>query len=143
MGSWAELDAYYPPGALTPATALIVALCHLAGATSIYADGGARLADCLPRRGLLYDQDLLARAEGYLRDVALDQFLEEARALLNPEQKRCLLLNLLDFALAEAARLEDHALLARILAGLGMSLDHSQPYRQALAIKNDLALFPQ
>lgn len=31
MGSWAELDANYPPGALTPATALVVALGHLAG----------------------------------------------------------------------------------------------------------------
>lgn len=39
MGSWSELDANYPPGTLTPATALVVALGHLASARSVHADG--------------------------------------------------------------------------------------------------------
>jgi hypothetical protein len=142
MGSWAELDAYYPPGALTPAAALIVALCHLEGATSIYGEGG-RLADWLPRRGLAYDQDLLARAEGYIRDVAVDSFLEQAHALLNPEQRRCLLLNLLDAVLAAGVRPEDHAVFMRVMAALGTTVDEMRPYIPALALKNELSLFPQ
>jgi len=143
MGSWAELDAIYPPGALSPAAALIVALGHMAGASSIYAADG-RLADFLPRRGLSYDRELLARAEDYLGRVALEQFLEAARDLLNPEQKRCLALNLLDFALAESAgRPGERTLLAQMLEGLGIAAEQLQPYWQALAIKNDLSLFPQ
>ena len=143
MGSWAELDANYPPGALSPAAAVIVALCHLAGASSIYAADG-RLADFLPRRGLSYDQELLARAEGHLQRVEIGQFLEQARAMLNPEQKRCLALNLLDFALAEGIRRpEDLPLLTRMLEELGLTAEQIRPHWQTLALKNELWLFPQ
>ena len=143
MGSWAELDANYPPGALSPAAAVIVALCHLAGTPSIYAaDGG--LASFLPRRGLSYDHELLARAEGYLQEVEIGQFLEQARAMLNPEQKLCLALNLLDYALAaDIGWPEDHPLLARMLEGLGLTAEQIGPHWQTLAIKNELSLFPQ
>jgi hypothetical protein len=141
MGSWTELDAYYPPGVLTPGAALVVALGHLAGASSVYA-GGA-LAPFFPRHGLVADQDLLERAEHYLRDVPLDDFLSEARERLNPQQLRCLLLNLLDATLAAGARPEESAPLGRLLAGLGASLAQLEPYRQALELKNDLSVFPQ
>ena len=145
MGSWAGLDANYPPGTLTPAAAFVVALGHLAGATSIYADAAAtRLAAFLPRHGLEYDHDLLTRAERYLREVPIEQFLEEARTLLNAEQKMCLALNLLDAALAQGAvRPGDHPRLTLILERLGVTVEQMRPYWQALAIKNDLSLFPQ
>ena len=145
MGSWAGLDANYPPGALTPATAFVVALGHLAGASSVYADAAATcLAAFLPRHGLGYDHDLLTRAERYLRQVDLTQFLEEAHALLNREQRLCLALNLLDAMLAQqVARPYDHARFGDLLAGLGIAPDQLQPYWQALAIKNNLDLFPQ
>jgi hypothetical protein len=142
MGSWTELDARYPPGALTPATALIVALCRLAGAPSIYGDDG-RLADFLPARGLFYDQDLLTRAEGYLQSTTLEQFVEQARALLNPEQKLCLLLNLLDLALGMGHRLHDDQTLLLMSEGFGVTLEQLRSYLPTLAIKNDLSLFPQ
>jgi hypothetical protein len=145
MGSWAGLDANYPPGTLTPATALVVALGHMAGATSVYADAATtRLAVFLPRHGLDYDHDLLTRAERYLREVMVEPFLDEARALLNPEQKLCLGLNLLDVAQAQGVvRLGDHPRLAQILEGLGLTTGQIQPYWRTLAIKNDLRLFPQ
>jgi hypothetical protein len=145
MGSWAGLDANYPPGTLTPASAFVVALGHLAGATSIYTDAAApRLATFLPRYGLDYDHDLLVRAERYLREVTVEQFLDEAWTLLNPEQKLCLALNLLDATLAQGvARPGDHPRLAQILEGLGMTAEQLQLYWRALAIKNDLGLFPQ
>ena len=146
MGSWTELDANYPPGALTPGSALVVALGHLAGARSVYADGTAgRLADFFPRagRGLVPDQDLLSRAERYLRGVSIDDFLAEARDRLNPQQMRCLLLNLLDAVLAAGQQPEAHPTYQRILAGLGAAPEQIQPYASALLIKNDLSIFPQ
>ena len=145
MGSWTGLDANYPPGRLTPATAFVVALGHLAGARSVYADDAAtRLAAFLPRHGLDYDHDLLTRAERYLGQVPIEQFLEEAHRLLNPEQKLCLALNLLDAAQAQGVvRPGDHPRLMTILEGLGLTAERLQPYWQVLAIKNDLSLFPQ
>lgn len=145
MGSWAGLDANYPPGALTPATTFVVALGHLAGARSVYADAAAtRLAAFLPGHGLDYDHDLLTRAERHLREVTLEQFLGEARTLLNREQKLCLALNLLDTVLAQGVvRPGDHACFTQMLEGPGLTAEQLEPYRQALAIKNDLSLFPQ
>jgi hypothetical protein len=145
MGSWAGLDANYPPGALTPATAFVVALGHLAGARSVYADDTAtRLAAFLPRHVLDYDHDLLTRAERYFGQVPIELFLDEARTLLNREQKLCLALNLLDAVLVQSVvRPGDHPRLAQILEGLGLTAEQLQPYYQALAIKNDLSLFPQ
>jgi hypothetical protein len=145
MGSWVGLDANYPPGTLTPATAFVVALGHLVGATSVYIDAAAKqLAAFLPRHGLDYDHDLLTRAERYLGQVPTEPFLDEARTLLNPEQKLCLALNLLDVALAKGLlRPGDHPRLAQLLEGLGTTAEQLQPYWRVLALKNDLSLFPQ
>jgi hypothetical protein len=145
MGSWVGLDANYPPGTLTPATAFVVALGYLADARSIYADSATTcLAAFLPRHGLDYDHDLLTRAEPYLREVPIEPFLDEAHRLLNPEQKLCLALNLMDAALAQGlVRPGDHPRLGQILEGLGMTAEQLQPYWRTLAIKNDLSLFPQ
>jgi hypothetical protein len=145
MGSWAGLDANYPPGTLTPATAFVVALGRLAGATSVYADDTATcLAAFLPRHGLDYDHDVLTRAERYLGQVPIEPFLDEARMLLNPEQKLCLALNLLDATLAQGVvRPGEHPRLTQILEGLGMMAEQLHPYWRTLAIKNELSLFPQ
>lgn len=140
MGSWTELDANYPPGALTPATALVVALGHLAGATSVYTDG--RLATFLPA-SLSYDADLLGRAERYLAEIALEDFLAEAQALLSARQRLVLALQLLDRQLAAGDPSERRALVAQICAGVGVSADTLAPHRATLALKNDLGIFPQ
>jgi hypothetical protein len=146
MGSWTELDANYPPGALTPATAFVVALGHLTGASSAYAAGDTgRLADFFPHpgRGLVADRDLLVRVERYLGEIALDDFLVEARALLDADQTRCLLLNLFDAVLAAGRLPSDDQIYTRIAAGLGAPAEQIAPYTRALILKNDLSLFPQ
>lgn len=140
MGSWSELDANYPPGALTPATALVVALGHLAGATSAYADG--RLAPFLPA-GIGYDADLLGRVERSLGEVPLDQFLADAAALLAQGQKLVVALQLLDRQLAAGDPATHHGLVEQIIAGLGVDADLLAAHRMTLALKNDLSLFPQ
>jgi hypothetical protein len=139
MGSWVELDAYYPPGKLTPATTFVVALGHLAGATSIYSGGG--LAPFFPRRGITADRDLLERAEHFMGQVSLDDFLIEARERLNPQQLRCLVLNLLD-SVANAPP-EAAARLDRLLAGLGITCAAVEQLGAAPTIKDDLSIFPQ
>ena len=140
MGSWSELDANYPPGALTPATALVVALGHLAGATSAYAEG--RLAPFLPA-GIGYDADLLRRVERYLSEVPLDQFLAEASALLSRGQKLVLALQLLDCQLAAGDPPGQRGLVEQLIAGLGVDADRLAAHRATLALKNALSLFPQ
>jgi len=140
MGSWSELDANYPPGTLTPATALVVALGHLASARSVHADG--RLAAFLPA-GLGYDSDLLGRAERYLREVPLDPFLAEAAALFTPRQKLVVALQLLDRQLAAGDPPERRALFARLLSGIEADHDTLAAHRGTLALKNALELFPQ
>jgi hypothetical protein len=140
MGSWTELDAIYPPGRLTPATVLVVALGRLAGATSLYTDG--RLATFLPTR-LSYDADLLGRAERYLGELSLDDFLAEARALLSARQRLVVALQLLDYQLAAGDPPERRDLAAQLLAGLGLEGEVLSVHRATLAIKNDLDLFPQ
>jgi hypothetical protein len=140
MGSWSELDANYPPGTLTPATALVVALGHLAGATAVSADG--RLAPFLPA-GLAYDADLLGRAERYLAEVPREQFLAEARALLSARQQLVVALQLLDRQLAAGAPPARRDLLAQMITGLGVDPATVGAHRATLALKNDLELFPQ
>ncbi|HMQ33301.1 MAG TPA: hypothetical protein PKD53_21390 [Chloroflexaceae bacterium] len=140
MGSWTELDANYPPGALTPATALIVALGHLVGTTHVDAEG--QLAAFLPD-GLGYDADLLGRVERYLGELPLDQFLVEAAALLSPRQKLVVALQLLDRQLAAGDRADQRALLNHLIAGIGPDADALARHRATLALKNELDLFPQ
>ena len=144
MGSWTELDARYAPGSLTPASAFVAALGHFIGANTVYVHAStSMLADWLPRHGIAYDHDVLIRAERYLTEVELEQFLSEACTLLHPEQKLCLALNVLDRALSRGARPAEQPRFTQIIEGLGLSLEQLQPYWWALAIKNELSIFPQ
>ena len=146
MGSWVELDAYYPPGVLTPAAALVVALGHLAGARSAYADATTgELASFWPRgpRGIAPDRDLAARVERYLAAVPFDAFLAEARERLNPGQRRALLLNVLDAALARSPNPAEHPQVGALAEALGAAPGWLAQARELLEQKNDLSIFPQ
>jgi hypothetical protein len=140
MGSWAELDAIYPPGALTPATALVVALGHLEGARGVRADG--RPAAFLPA-GLGCDADLLGRAERYLAEVPVAQFLDEARALLSARQRLVVALQLLDRQLAAGDPPARRGRVRTLVDGLAVDAAALAAHRATLALKNDLELFPQ
>jgi hypothetical protein len=140
MGSWSDLDANYPPGTLTPATALVVALGHLTGAGSAYADG--QRASFLPL-SLGCDPDLLGRVERYLGEVSLEQFLAEARGLLSARQKLVVALQLIDRQLAAGDPPERRPMLAQLIGGIGVDSDALGAHRATLALKNELELFPQ
>jgi hypothetical protein len=147
MGSWTDLDATYPPGKLTPATAFVVAFGHLSGAPSVYADPDVRALAGFIRlycAGIVPTQDVLDRAERYLREVTFDAYLAEAAALLNPQQKRCLALNLLDAIVGRDEQLPaHHYLLPRFLERLGLPAADVEAYRQALIAKNEVEVFAQ
>ncbi len=134
MGSWNDLDAVYPPGALTPATAYVVVFGLLAGARSVRASGGG-LAPFLARwcGAIAPTADLLERAERFLGAVPPEEFLDAAGALLNPEQRRALALALLDAA-------PEHPLAARLLAAFGLAAGElrDDPAARALAREPDL-----
>ena len=143
MGSWVELDAYYPPGTLTPAAALVVALGHMAGARSAYANPATgELAGFWPR-GIAPDRDLVARVEYFLAEVPFDAFLAEARERLNPGQRRALLLNVLDAALARSPNLAEHPQVGALAEALGVAPEWLARARELLEQKNDLSIFPQ
>jgi hypothetical protein len=137
MGSWTDLDADYPPGALTPATALVVALANIAGAAH---DADAAIA-LLPELGFI--PGMRERVARYLHEVPLETFLAEARTLLAPRQKQAIALRLHDAHRAAGAPAERTLLLEQIIAGLGaapnkLTADHGAPVRTS-----DLELFPQ
>jgi hypothetical protein len=140
MGSWTELDANYPPDALTPATALVVALGHLRGAYEVLERDG--LTDVLPSQ-LGRSPDLVRRARHYLAEVPLEAFLAEARALLSTQQQLVLSLQVLDVHLAHGAAPTQRARLDQLLAGILADPGALEPHRATLALKNELRIFPQ
>lgn len=137
MGSWTDLDADYPPGALTPATALVVALAHIAGAAH---DADTALA-LLPELGFI--PDLRERIARYLHEVPLEAFLAEARTLLAPRQKHAIALRLHAAHRAAGAPAERTVLLEHIIAGLGLDRNDLAADQGDPARSNDLELFPQ
>jgi hypothetical protein len=147
MGSWVELDAIYPEGKLTPATAFVVALGHMVGAESVYSDRETRtLAPFLTRSGVtsILSADVLRRAEDYLQERSLATFLEEANLLLITKQKLSILFNMIDLALEQGiAAPETHPRFTQFLRAFGISVEQIQPYVQGLALKRNLELFPQ
>jgi hypothetical protein len=128
MGSWTELDAYYPPGALSPAAGLLVALARARGGGQGMPDRA--LVAGLVRRGLGCDADVLARAERYLGGVSEEQFLAELAGVLNRQQRRCLARNLV-------ASGRERPFVAQALAALAV------PPEELSGPAEDLSIFPQ
>ncbi|MEN9937822.1 MAG: hypothetical protein RLZZ387_4401 [Chloroflexota bacterium] len=143
MGSWAELDATYPPDSLTPAAGFVAALGRLAGAKSVYrAEPGGGLAEFLPRHGIDYDMDLLTRAERSLRDAPDDTLLAELAGLLNQGQKLCLALTLVGRA-ACGEHAAHPAFAEMAVAALGLSAQELDAARRTPGLASDLSVFPQ
>ena len=88
------------------------------------------------------DEQLIQAAIKYLRAVPYDQFLTDANALLNPQQKLCVLINMADSLLSDgrAAPAEQTAF-NKALAGFGMTEDGFKVYFETLAVKNNRSIF--
>jgi uncharacterized tellurite resistance protein B-like protein len=145
MGSWDELDARGQPSDLTPAIAFIVSMTHIAGADHVYLEEEeGSLAAFLPRHGLAdmdYEQ-LIDRADVYLKNASLGQFLNEAPLILNEEQRLCILINMFDAALADGHFApQEEALFNQFRQAFRISGDHIAPYLEAIRIKHNLSVF--
>lgn len=88
------------------------------------------------------DEQLIQSAIKYLRAVPYDQFLSEANALLNPQQKLCVLVNMADSLLSDGrAAPSEQLTFTKALTGFGMTEDGFKPYFETLAIKNNRSIF--
>lgn len=88
------------------------------------------------------DQELIQTAVKYLRSVNYEQFLSAANALLNPQQKLCVLINMADSLLSDGhADTSEQRTFVQALNSFGMSEDGFKPYFETIVTKNNRSIF--
>lgn len=88
------------------------------------------------------DGDLIQTAVKYLRSVKYEQFLSEASALLNSQQKLCVLINMADSLLSDGhADPAEEKIFIQALTSFGMTEDGFKPHFQTIALKNNRTIF--
>lgn len=88
------------------------------------------------------NQALLNSAMKYVRSHTPDQFLAEATPLLTTAQRLCILMNLVDSALADGeAEPEERAFFDKTQTAFGISDEEFRPYFQVLMMKSDRSVF--
>lgn len=88
------------------------------------------------------DQDLINSAVKYLRSVKYEQFLADAAALLNENQKLCLLINMADSLLSDGrAEQSEQQAFGKALNQFGMTEEGFKSHFETLAIKNNRSVF--
>ena len=122
------------PPALTPKLVLAVGLLHM-----IHADGAVEAEEIgQVLQALGNDKALFDNAGKYAKSKDVDAFLAESTALLNEDQKLCVLLNLYDSLLSDGvAAPEEQALLNRFMTAYGVSEGTLQPYALGISLKNN------
>jgi uncharacterized tellurite resistance protein B-like protein len=122
------------PPALTPKLVLAVGLLHM-----IHADGEVEAEEIgQVLQALGNDKALFDDAGKYAKSKDVDAFLAESAALLNEDQKLCVLLNLYDSLLSDGvAAPEEQALLNRFMTAYGVSESTLQPYALGISVKNN------
>ena len=122
------------PPDLTPKLTLAVGLLHM-----IHADGAVEAEEIgQVLQALGNDKTLFDNAGRYAKSKDLDAFLAESAALLNADQKLCVLLNLLDSLLADGvAAPQEQALFSCFMSAYGVSEQSLEPYAMGISIKNN------
>ena len=126
------------PPALTPRLSLAVGLLFM-----MAADGQVEEEEIGQLRSVVGgDNELIQTAVKYLRSVKYEQFLVDAAALLNEDQKLCLLINMADSLLSDGrAELSEQQTFGKALAQFGLSEDAFKPHFATIALKNNRAIF--
>jgi len=124
---------------LSPRNCLAIAMLY-----SMAADGQmdeeeiGHLVSVLGRGATRQQVDLALR---YVRSTPADQFLAESASRLRPDQKLCILLNMIDNAMADGeAEPGEQQLVMTFAAAWGLSEADLTPYFHALVAKNDRAV---
>ncbi|MBJ7420760.1 MAG: TerB family tellurite resistance protein [Rhodoferax sp.] len=126
------------PPVLTPRLTLAVGLLFMVGA-----DGQVEQEEIGQLRSVVGgDQELIQTALKYLRSVKYEQFLTDAAALLNTEQKLCLLINMADSLLSDGrAELSEQQVFGKALAQFGFSEESFKGYFDTISLKNNRSIF--
>ncbi|MFL7899871.1 MULTISPECIES: tellurite resistance TerB family protein [Azospirillum] len=121
---------------LTPRRTLVVSLIYCMGA-----DGELdpeEVGHLLSVMGRSATREELDRCFKYARSTPPDAFLAAATPNLNEQQRLCILLNMLDSAMADGeAEQGERDLIARFQQAFGLDDAKLGPYFQALVAKND------
>lgn len=126
------------PPKLTPRLALAVGLLFM-----MAADGEIEPEEIGQLQSVVGgDQELIHTAVKFMRSIRYDKFLVEANALLNPQQKLCVLINMADSLLSDgsAAAAEQQTFILALNA-FGMTEESFKPYFETIALKNNRAIF--
>jgi uncharacterized tellurite resistance protein B-like protein len=87
-------------------------------------------------------RDVFHRAVEYVRTRKSDDFLTEAAPILTETQRLCILLNMVDSALADSkAEPEERKLLAKFQRAFGISDERFRPFFEVILLKNDRGIF--
>ncbi len=124
---------------LTPRNALVVSLIYCMGADGeMDQEEIGHLVSVLGPRA---SRENLEACMKYARANKPDAFLAAVSPTLNDAQKLCILLNMVDSAMADGeAEAEEQALFARFQAAFGMSEEVLRSHFQTLVAKNDRAV---
>ena len=88
------------------------------------------------------DADTLKRAVAYSEKNSVDQFLNEAPALLDQRLRLCLLTNVCDSLMADGVMVaSEEQLFDRMLAAMGFTKASFQPYFDTITIKDRTSIF--
>ena len=88
------------------------------------------------------DADTLKRAIAYSEKNSVDQFLNDAPALLDQRVRLCLLMNVCDSLMADGVMVAaEEQLFDRMLAAMGFAKASFQPYFDAITIKDKTSIF--
>ncbi len=126
------------PPKLTPRLALAVGLLFM-----MAADGEIEPEEIGQLQSVVGgDQELIHTAVKFMRSIRYDKFLVEANALLNPQQKLCVLINMADSLLSDgsAAAAEQQTFILALNA-FGMTEESFKPYFEMIALKNNRGIF--
>lgn len=85
---------------------------------------------------------LIDKAVQYVRRNPVDKFLAHVAPLLTDAQKMCILVNLVDCALADGQpEAEEQAMFGRFLQGFGVPMERFKPFFEVISLKRDISVF--
>lgn len=124
---------------LTGRNCLVVSLIHCMGSDGeMDPEEIGHLVSVLGRGATRQQLDATMR---YAKATPVAQFVEESGARLRPEQKLCILLNMIDSAMSDGeAEQAEQALIMQFARGWGVSDAELEPHFRSLVAKNDRAV---
>lgn len=127
------------PLEMTPRRALVVSLIYCMGSDGeIDPEEVGHLVSVLGRNATREELD---RCFKFARSTPPDNFLQETAPKLNEQQRLCILLNMMDSAMADGeAEQGERDLIARFQQAFGFDDAKLTPFFQALVAKNDRSI---